>query len=808
MIDSFWGNMVTFMKQLIASLIALLTFSFGCLVFAQSNSKNALKYTISGFVEDATSGEKLIGANVYDPNRLDGTTTNVYGFFSLTLPSDSATIAVAYIGYQTAFFRLELDKDIRLNVSLTPTGVLGDTVEVVAEAVDLIEEQTLMSKIDVPIAQIRSLPALLGETDVLKTLQLLPGVQSGNEGASGIYVRGGGPDQNLILLDGAPVYNASHLFGFFSVFNSDAVKNVRLTKGGFPARFGGRLSSVVEINMKEGNNQRFKGAASIGLVASRVMLEGPIQKGRSSFIISGRRTYVDVLARPFINKNGDSGGYFFYDLNAKINHAFSNKSRIFLSVYAGDDQFYAREKNSFDDAEFNADLGWGNITATLRWNRILSSKLFSNATLTYSKYKFDINVRDRGGSPEAVSSSANYFSGIRDWSARLDFDYLPSPRHTVKFGGDVIHHTFSPGAFQFTERGGNDPVDVVIAPSGEINSIEASAYLEDDIKFSDAFTANLGVHSSAFWVNNKFYSSFQPRLSTRYRLNGGWAFKGSFSLMRQYIHLLTNSGIGLPTDLWVPATDRVKPQQSWQGALGIARSLWDHQFEFSVEAYYKTMDNLIEYKEGASFIGLDSDWQNKVETGSGRSYGGEIFIQKKRGKTTGWLGYTLSWTNRTFDAINDGKTFPFRYDRRHDLSLVLTHDLTGHWQFSSNFVFGSGTAVTLPVARLLLNTTGSTVSNRFFGNNNNPFAFYGGELFLYSDRNAFRMRNYHRLDVSLRWHKNKRLGGRIFSISVYNIYSRKNPYFLFLGTNDRGDRVMKQISLFPIIPAVSYRFTF
>ncbi len=785
----------------------MLMLSFGCRVFAQSGSQKILKHTISGFVQDATSGEKLIGANVYDPNRLEGTTTNVYGFFSLTLPSDSATIAVAYIGYQTAFFHIKLDKDIRLNVSLAPTGVLGDTVEVVAEAVDLIEEQTLMSKIDVPVAQIRALPALLGETDVLKSLQLLPGVQSGNEGTSGIYVRGGGPDQNLILLDGAPVYNASHLFGFFSVFNSDAVKNVRLTKGGFPARFGGRLSSVVEINMKEGNNQTFKGAASIGLVASRIMIEGPIQKGRSSFIISGRRTYVDVLARPFINQGGSTGGYFFYDLNAKINHTFSDKSRIFFSVYAGDDQFYASEKNSFDNANFETDLGWGNITATLRWNRILSNKLFSNATLTYSKYKFDINVEDRGGSGN-MNYIANYFSGIRDLSARLDFDYLPSPRHTVKFGGDVIHHTFSPGAFQFTETGGDDPIDVTIAPSDEINSVEASVYLEDDIKFSEAFTANLGVHSSGFWVKKTFYSSFQPRLSTRYRLDGGWAFKSSFTFMRQYIHLLTNSGIGLPTDLWVPATDRVKPQQSWQGALGIARSLWDHQFEFSAEFYYKTMDNLIEYKEGANFLGLDSDWQNKVEIGSGRSYGGEIFIQKKRGKTTGWLGYTLSWTNRTFDAINDGKTFPFRYDRRHDLSLVMTHDLTDRWEFSSNFVFGSGAAITLPVARLLVNTSGSTVSNRYFGDNNNPFAFYGGELFLYSDRNAFRMRKYHRLDVSLRWHKNKKLGGRIFAISIYNVYSRKNPYFLYLSSDERGNRVMKQVSLFPIIPAVSYSFTF
>ncbi|MCB0288003.1 MAG: TonB-dependent receptor, partial [Calditrichaeota bacterium] len=736
-------------------------------IFVTLSGQTRTKYTISGFVQDATSGERLIGANVFEPTLQEGTTTNSYGFFSLTLPADSVLLAVAYIGFQNEFFRLKLTDDVALNINLRPSPVAGDTIQVVADAIELIENQTQMSRIDVSVAQIRSMPALLGETDILKALQLLPGVQSGSEGASGIYVRGGGPDQNLIMLDGAPVYNASHLFGFFSVFNADAIKNVNLTKGGFPARFGGRLSSVLEINMKEGNNQKFEATGAIGVVASRLTLEGPIKKGVSSFIVSMRRTYIDILARPFMNTDEGTGGYYFYDVNAKANYAFSNNDRIYLSFYGGDDQFYAEENNDFDSEtpDFTAETGWGNLTGTFRWNHLFSKKLFSNTIVTFSKYRFDITTKERSGDDSYV---ANYFSGIRDWSARVDFDYIPNTRHSIRFGTGITHHNFSPGAYQYNEDS-DSPVDLLLKPSADVNALEAIVYIEDDVKISDDFSANIGVHASGFQVKNTTHTSLQPRVSLNYRLPGGYALKSSFASMNQYIHLLTNSGIGLPTDLWVPATDRVKPQESWQAAVGIARSLADRRYEFSFEIYYKKMNDLIEYREGANYLALDTDWQNKVQPGDGEAYGAEFFLQKKRGRTTGWLGYTLSWSNRQFASLNDGKAFPYRYDRRHDLSAVVAHDISKKWEFSTNFVFGTGAAITLPIAQIQLNPTGY----------NNPFLGYTGTQNIYGSRNGFRMANYHRLDVSLRFFRGKTRDGGIFTFSVYNLYSRKNPFFIY-----------------------------
>ena len=477
-------------------------------IFVTLSGQTRTKYTISGFVQDATSGERLIGANVFEPTLQEGTTTNSYGFFSLTLPADSVLLAVAYIGFQNEFFRLKLMDDVALNINLRPSPVAGDTIQVVADAIELIENQTQMSRIDVSVAQIRSMPALLGETDILKALQLLPGVQSGSEGASGIYVRGGGPDQNLIMLDGAPVYNASHLFGFFSVFNADAIKNVNLTKGGFPARFGGRLSSVLEINMKEGNNQKFEATGAIGVVASRLTLEGPIKKGVSSFIVSMRRTYIDILARPFMNTDEGTGGYYFYDVNAKANYAFSNNDRIYLSFYGGDDQFYAEENNDFDSEtpDFTAETGWGNLTGTFRWNHLFSKKLFSNTIVTFSKYRFDITTKERSGDDSYV---ANYFSGIRDWSARVDFDYIPNTRHSIRFGTGITHHNFSPGAYQYNEDS-DSPVDLLLKPSADVNALEAIVYIEDDVKISDDFSANIGMHASGFQVKNTTHTSLHP----------------------------------------------------------------------------------------------------------------------------------------------------------------------------------------------------------------------------------------------------------------------------------------------------------
>ncbi len=772
-------------------------FLFVVFVMSPLGAQQSGNFTISGYVQDQESGERLIGANVFDPDQQLGTTTNTYGFFSLTLPAGSLRLTVAYVGYRSSISELSLDRDLQLTISLQPAAVAGDTIEVVGEIIEQIEERSQMSVIDLPVLQIRSLPSLLGEVDVLKTLQLLPGVLSGNEGTSGLYIRGGGPDQNLILLDDAPVYNASHLFGFFSVFNADATKTVRLTKGGFPARFGGRLSSVLEINLKEGNNQEFKGHGAVGLIASRLTLEGPLGSDKTAFIISGRRTYADIIARPFMGE--DIIGYYFYDLNAKINHTFSPKNRLYLSIYNGDDKFNFENRDSFGPGEERKESGginWGNITSTLRWNHLFSNKLFANTTLIFSRYRFEVEIENEEND---FREQARYFSGIRDISGKIDFDYIPNPRHHIRYGISAVHHTFEPGAFQVVAEEGSDLtlLDSVLTPSAQIEASEFSAYLEDDWDITSRLKANIGIHSSLFQVGSASYQSIQPRLSARF-LVGDWAFKGAFATMRQNIHLLTNAGLGMPTDLWVPATPRVLPQESVQYGLGIARSLADKKFEFSVEGYYKTMDNLIEYREGAAFLDLEEDWQDKVTSGSGESYGLEVFLQKKHGRTTGWLGYSLAETNRKFPDVNFGEEFPYRYDRRHDVKIAVSHQLQDHLEISSTWVYGTGNAITL--ARATFTDTEPTINN---------INIFSGTTEYYDGRNSFRAPAYHRLDIALRYHRvvdGERSG--TLSLSIYNAYNRYNPYFLYFGENDDNEPALRQVSLFPIIPSLSYSFHF
>ncbi len=776
------------------------------------------KFTLSGYIEDAETGEKLIGANIYDPEESKGTTTNVYGFYSLTLPADSIYLAVSYIGYETQYFKLDLKEDLTMNIKLGSGEELKEVV-VTAEKYDRIEEKTQMSTVSVPIQQIQKLPALLGEVDVLKALQLLPGVQSGGEGTSGLYVRGGSPDQNLILLDGTPVYNVSHLFGFFSVFNADAIKNVKLTKGGYPARFGGRLSSILEINMKEGNMNEFHGAGTIGLLASKMTFEGPIVKDKTSFIISGRRTYADLLAKPFIkaqsNKFDDSdfsGGYHFYDINAKINHKFSHKDRIFLSVYAGDDHFKTKigENYTYQNrdgllvdgkSEYEFGLDWGNITSALRWNHLWSNKLFSNVTATYSRYQFDTSINTKEtqtieNQTNALEYVAKYLSGIEDYTGKIDFDFVPNPSHYIRFGGGATFHTFKPGALQYQVTETTSPASDTTIGSSNVRSGDFNLYIEDDFSIGKSFKANIGVHGSAFTVENKFYASVQPRIGMRLMLPGSVALKGSFATMTQYLHLLTNEGIGLPTDLWLPSTARVKPEHSWQAALGVAKTFKD-QFEFSVEAYYKKMRNLIAYKQGANFFGF-TDWQDKIETGNGDSYGLEFFVQKKKGKFTGWAGYTLAYSNRQFENLNSGKKYPFKYDRRHDISIVAMYEFSEKIQLSAAWVYGSGNAVTLPISRSLTS----------YPSDFSDFDFDYFEVDNAEEKNSFRMNAYHRLDVSLDFIKKKKRYERKFTIGAYNVYNRKNPFFLYRGSNTEGNPVIRQVSLFPILPSFNWSFKF
>lgn len=758
------------------------------LLLASFQSKSQ-KFTISGYVTDKVTGERLRGASVYLPVKNIGTTSNNFGFYSITLPADSVSLLITYAGFDVFEKRLLLDKDFVIDAEMIPSKELQEVV-IKTSKKPAIHTRTQMSSIDLPIETIKSLPAFLGETDIIKAIQLLPGVQSGNEGQSGIYVRGGGPDQNLILLDGVPVYNVSHLFGFFSVFNADAVKSVELVKGGFPARYGGRLSSVLDIQMKEGNNQQLHGEGGIGVIASRLTLEGPFKKGKpSSFMVSGRRTYIDFLAKPIIKSQmeGVNTGYYFYDLNAKANVKLSEKDHLYISGYFGKDRFYAIEE--VEAIATNAALTWGNATAVTRWNHLFNKKLFGNLTAHYSRYNFDISNEVRSGNNSKEYFKLKYFSGIEDLSAHYDFDFLPNANHYLKVGTGITFHHYKPGAIQAKETySGSSGIDTLIKFQF-VKARETDTYIEDDIRFSPRLKSNIGLHFATFSIMNKTFTSLQPRLALRYLLHPDVSAKASYAQMNQYIHLLTNSGIGLPTDLWVPVTKKIPPQQSQQWAAGLAYN-FKSSYEVSVEGYYKQMDNVLEYSEGASFIDATGNWQDKVETGKGWSYGAEFFVQRKKGKTTGLIGYTLSWTNRQFTNLNFGNVFPYRYDRRHDFKTAVVHKLNKRVLLSADWVYGTGQAITLPV-------------EKYVDDN-------GNEIQVYQRRNGFRMAAYHRLDLSATFTKVKKKYTRNWIISVYNLYNRRNPFYIYLGSEIEPPfkPVFRQVSLFPVLPSISYQFKF
>ncbi len=758
----------------------------------------AAQSTISGYFKDATTGEPLLAANVIDLESAQGAISNTYGFYSLTLEGNEARLRFSYIGYQTLDTTLQIVADTKLDVNLEPSVSL-QVVEVTSDRGERIEQQTQMSRTEVPISQIKRIPALLGEVDVLKTLQLLPGVQSGGEGTSGLYVRGGSPDQNLVLLDGVPIYNVSHLLGIFSVFNADALRNVTLTKGGFPARYGGRLSSVLEINMKEGNLRKWEGEGSIGLISSKLTVSGPIKKDKTSILLSGRRTYADLIAKPLIKAAAAEGTeqkikLYFYDLNGKLQHKINDNHRLFLSFYSGADVFSTSFTDSFGEAGGGTD--WGNIISAARWNWEISPKLFLNTTATYSRYNIDISTF---ATEENDQFDALYTSGIYDLGGKVDFDFIPNPRHYIRFGGGYTNHLYRPGALTVQSEIDGEDTELLNVGATASSSNELYTYFEDDVSFG-ALKMNAGLHFSGFAVEDRFYTSVQPRLGLRYLLRNDLSLKASFSSMQQYVNLLTSESLSLPTDLWVPSTARVRPQESYQVAIGAAKT-YDEDFEVSIEAYYKQMKNVISYREGASFLdGLDTDWQEKITQGEGEAYGLEVFVQKKRGRFTGWLGYTLSWNWRQFDEINSGRRYPFRYDRRHDLSLVGNYDLSDRVWLSGAFVYGTGNAVSLPNYRYRTGNRGSG---------------FGPEIEATVDKNSFRMTNYHRLDFSISFRKQKRWGERTWVIGAYNTYWHRNPYFLTaedVYSCDNGScgttRRVREYSILPIIPSVAYQFKF
>jgi len=771
---------------------------------------NAQKYTISGYVEDSGTSEKIFMANVYNSLKMQGTASNTYGFYSLSLPGGEVKLVCSYVGYKAFALTFKLHKDTVIKIQLNQSMQLQEVVVKGGRSNDNLRSSQ-MSINEISLKTVKSLPAFLGEVDPIKILQLLPGVQTGTEGSTGLYVRGGGPDQNLILLDGVPVYNASHLFGFFSVFNADALNTITLIKGGFPARYGGRLSSVLDIRMKEGNMKKIVGESSIGLVASRFTLEGPIIKDKASFIFSARRTLLDLWASPLakkINPKESIPGYYFYDLNAKLNYKFSEKDRLYLSFYSGSDlgtysksDVTSTTKNSDD----NFRLNWGNTTTALRWNHLYSSKLFSNTTLTISRYNFNTHIRYFSVNKGVTSDyESTYDSGIHDAAARIDFDYVPAPGHYIRFGVSNIIHDFNPGviAYDLNASGGITNNNNLTYGGNNVWAQEQGLYAEDDYQVTRRLKMNVGLHLSGFSVQDQWYNSLQPRLSLNYIVNDGFSLKAAYSDMTQYLHLLSNSNIGLPTDLWLPSTNRVKPMNSKQYALGFVYAI-NSMYQFSFESFYKDMKNMIEYKEGAVYWGQYDDWQDKIETGDGWSYGSEFLLEKKTGSTTGWIGYTLSWNNRKFPNINSGKTFPARYDERHDLSVVVNHQFTKNIDMGLTWVFSTGPAFTLNTEELL-----------FYS----PDKQQIGNIIIQSAgvRNGFRMPDYHRLDIGFNFHRKIRWGERVWKVGVYNLYSRQNPFFIYTknetSTDKAGNQVQnlsfRQVSLFPIIPSVTYSLSF
>lgn len=796
------------------------------------------RVTLSGYVRETGSQEALIGVNVYVPGRSTGTTTNTYGFYSLTLPAqDSLRLAFSFVGYETSERQLRARTNTTLNVLLTPGRVLSEIDVKAGRIADKVSDSPQMSRIDVPVAQIKKIPAFLGEKDVLKVLQLMPGVQKGSEGQTGIYVRGGGPDQNLIILDDAIVYNANHLFGFFSVFNGDALKSVELTKGGFPARFGGRLSSVIDLNMKDGNREKLHGEGGIGLISSRLTLEGPLSRNRKgSFLVSGRRTYLDVLAAPLIRAQSGgqtTAGYYFYDLNAKANYDLGLRDKLFLSGYFGQDRFHATDNVATTKSQNG--LNWGNATGSFRWNHLFSEKLFANASLTFSNYRFGISSDDETASTTgpAQTVSLRYSSGIRDYTLKYDVDYYPNPAHSLRFGALATYHRFTPSALVVSNASAGRFSDAV----DRIDVGEAGLYAEDTWRPTDRWRVNGGLRLSAFLHKAARYVRPEPRLSAAYVLRPGLSVKASYALMNQYVHLLSNTGIGLPTDLWVPTTDRIRPQQSQQVAAGMAydftgKTTLTKDLTLTVEGYYKRLSNIISYREGASFLLIDDptsaqrvSWEDNVTAGRGWSYGAEFLLQKKAGRFSGWVGYTLSWTQWQFAELNGGRPFYPRYDRRHDVSLVGIYELSKRITLSGTWVYGTGQALTLPRANYtaFLNrgaqssTQPPSVSSA--GVFQNSLFNFGRAVQDYGAKNSFRAEPYHRFDLSLQFHKQKKRHERTWEFSVYNLYNRRNPFFYQLDTRTTGQTTgqgttyttetrLRRYSVFPIVPSVSYSFRF
>ena len=745
-------------------------------VSLQSVSQN--KFTLSGTVKDAKTGELMIGATVRIKELTNvGMSCNEYGFYSLTIPQGSYTLVAGIMGYAIQETKVVLTSHLKIDFQLTEeTATLNEVVVKARASNDNVANPTMGFE-RLAIKEVNQLPVLLGERDPLKIMQLLPGIKSAGEGSSGFNVRGGNVDQNLILLDEAPVYNASHLLGFFSTFNADAIKDLSIYKGNSPAQYGGRLSSVLDIKMNDGNNQNYKVGGGIGLIASHVSVEGPIQKGKSSFLLTGRRTYADAFLKLSNDENLNKNTLYFYDLNAKLNYTLSGKDRLYVSGYFGRDKFGINDLFSLD---------WGNATGTVRWNHLFSEKLFSNTSLIYSKYNYEVGVAN--GSSQFLLTS-----DIQDVNLKQEFSYFPSPQNAIRFGANVIHHTLTPRTREST--GENSSVNTTNEPNQ--TAFESAIFASNKWTPTTKWNVEYGLRISAFTVLRKEgtedpvknYVNLEPRVSASYLVNPSLSIKVAYSRNTQHLHLLSSSNAASPTDRWLMNTNTIKPELADQVSLGVFKNLKDNAYELSSEVYYKAMQNQMDYKDGADFITTENI-ESQLLFGKGRAYGAEFLVKKKTGQLTGWIGYTLSRSERQIEGINNRQWYAAKQDRTHDVSVVGTYQLSKKWTLSGTWVYNTGNAVTFPTAKYRID---------------------GGVAFLYSERNGYRMPDYHRLDLGATVNLNRKANRESsLSIGMYNAYGRPNPYAYNFGQSADNPEIteVSRVTLFQYVPYVTYNFKF
>ncbi len=772
------------------------------------------KFVIKGFINNIKNGEVLIGASIYDSHLWQGTSSNNFGFYSLTLPKGEIILNCSFIGFSTQQHRFTLTKDTTLNFNLIFNNKIKEIPVVSYLGKDGINTSRT-STVNVPVEQLQKFPSFLGEVDVIKTLQLLPGINSGSEGASGLFVRGGSVDQNLYLLDDVPVYNISHLFGFFSVFNADAINNISVTKGGFPARYGGRLSSVIDIRMKDGNTEKIKGKVSLGMMSSKLALDGPLYKDKTTFNLSFRRSYFDLFALPLQAGRSSKTAFYFYDSNLKVSHKFSDRSRLYLSLYGGRDKYYTRfnfnkvrnpdqpeDQNDMININDQSYSGWGNVVGSLRLNTIYSDKLFSNISLAYSNYTYFVGYEEHNTSNNDWNYfEQKYYSGISDIMLKLNYDFFSNPKHYIRFGGKYTHHIFNPG-IDFLRRTRNNETVLDSTIGGKnILGDELFFYIEDDMKLSSKIKANIGVHSSFYFTGNTTYYSIQPRFSLNYLFRPRFALKISYARMTQYMHLLGSSTVTLPTDLWIPVTDNIKPQFADQISLGI-KWQWTEGFTLSLEGYYKKYKQLLSSYNNSVYIGINNVNQTVFSYGKGYSKGLEFLIHKKAGDLTGWLGYTLSKSEQRFSDINNGDYFPMTNDRRHSVGLFTNYKFNSKVDIALTWSLGSGNYITLPTEKFYvpqLPTEGNSESNSYSE--------------LYGKVNGFKMPISHRLDVGINFNKEIKYGQRTWSFGLFNAYGSQNAFSVYFDTdiNSNGEEIrqLKQLSIFPIpIPYIRYTLKF